>query len=295
MVAWGVIAMSVVVGVALRELRRRRSADTMAMATEVEAGAVRPMPSGMLPILKYARDAESRSILPVFAAATICGFTAWLGAQMLFAGIAPPRMPINNGTDPTTFTWQPIELATLMLLAGACGWIATFSVLRYARMTREAGYTSERLLMSLLQGFVGIMVAIPIVFWTAELTLAMWDRLRLHHADKHPLLESMDQSPDGAVIAIAALAAVVAAPLFEELIFRGLIQNGIVRATHRPWLGVLVASALFALIHPWWTMPPIFVLSLLLGIVYQRSQNLWAVTLMHALFNAFAMATSSAG
>ena len=89
--------------------------------------------------------------------------------------------------------------------------------------------------------------------------------------------------------------AIVAAPLFEELLFRGLIQNGVTRLTRQPWFGILVASILFAIIHPWWTIPPIFVLSVLLGYVYHRTQNLWAATLMHALFNAFAMATSTMG
>ena len=42
---------------------------------------------------------------------------------------------------------------------------------------------------------------------------------------------------------------------------------------------------IFAVIHPLWTAPIIFFLSLALGYVYERTGNLWAVILLHAIFN----------
>lgn len=277
MTAWAALAVGVVIAVALRDRNCRHAMDNESLPA---AGQV---PLGLA--------VPTNSPLPAFITATVSGFAAWLGSQIVFAVIAPPRMPTAAGGG-AGVTWRPIELAVLALLAGVCGWIGCFLVLRATKTVREAGYTSVRLTSGLLHGLVGIIVALPIVFWTAELTAWLLDYFQIHHATKHPLLESMDETPNVKVISLAAFAAVVAAPFFEELLFRGLIQNGITRATRHPWAGILVASSLFALIHPWWSIPPIFVLSVLLGVVYMRTHNLWAVTLMHSLFNAYMMTAS---
>ncbi len=52
------------------------------------------------------------------------------------------------------------------------------------------------------------------------------------------------------------------------------------------WIAIILTSALFAAIHPAWTIPPIFVLSLCVGYAYERTGNLWVPITMHALFNA---------
>jgi membrane protease YdiL (CAAX protease family) len=39
------------------------------------------------------------------------------------------------------------------------------------------------------------------------------------------------------------------------------------------------------MIHDWWSMPAIFALSIMMGVVYHRTQNLWAAILVHAGFN----------
>jgi membrane protease YdiL (CAAX protease family) len=54
-------------------------------------------------------------------------------------------------------------------------------------------------------------------------------------------------------------------------------------------LAIVLTSALFAAVHlPQWPAPvAIFILSLGLGVVYQRTGSLFASSLMHALFNGF--------
>jgi membrane protease YdiL (CAAX protease family) len=57
------------------------------------------------------------------------------------------------------------------------------------------------------------------------------------------------------------------------------------RTTRAVWMGILLTSVLFALIHPLWTAPLIFVLSVCLGYAYERTGNLWVPITIHALFN----------
>lgn len=52
------------------------------------------------------------------------------------------------------------------------------------------------------------------------------------------------------------------------------------------WLAIVITSGVFAIIHPLWTAPIIFFLSLAIGYVYERTGNLWAAVGLHALFNA---------
>jgi membrane protease YdiL (CAAX protease family) len=51
------------------------------------------------------------------------------------------------------------------------------------------------------------------------------------------------------------------------------------------WLSVILTSTLFSLVHPAWSIPPIFVLSLCLGYAYERTGNVWTTVTMHAVFN----------
>ncbi len=58
--------------------------------------------------------------------------------------------------------------------------------------------------------------------------------------------------------------------------------------SNRPrWLAVLVTSLIFALFHPIWMAPLIFVLAICLGYAYERTGNLWVTITMHAVFNTF--------
>jgi membrane protease YdiL (CAAX protease family) len=51
------------------------------------------------------------------------------------------------------------------------------------------------------------------------------------------------------------------------------------------WIAIAVTSLLFAVLHPSWTWPLIFLLSLTLGYAYERTANLWVPVTMHLIFN----------
>jgi len=78
---------------------------------------------------------------------------------------------------------------------------------------------------------------------------------------------------------------IVAAPLFEEFLFRGLIFQGL-RRTAGPLLGILGSAALFALVHPPISVVPVFGLGIAAAISFQQSGFLLAPILTHAVYNA---------
>lgn len=77
---------------------------------------------------------------------------------------------------------------------------------------------------------------------------------------------------------------VLATPLFEELVFRGLIMGGLRR--NLPYQAAIVVSAgLFAAIHLTSVFPAVFLLGLLLGWTYERFRTIWAPVAVHVLHN----------
>jgi len=81
------------------------------------------------------------------------------------------------------------------------------------------------------------------------------------------------------------LLCVVAAPLFEEFIFRGLIFGGL-RRSMRLLPAAAASAAVFAIVHPPESVIPVFFLGLCAAMAYERSKSLTAPMLTHALYNA---------
>ena len=79
--------------------------------------------------------------------------------------------------------------------------------------------------------------------------------------------------------------AVVAAPVFEEFIFRGLIFGGLQRSFGL-WPAALASAAIFACLHPPVAMLPVFGLGLAAAIAYSRTRSLLAPMLAHATYNS---------
>jgi membrane protease YdiL (CAAX protease family) len=61
------------------------------------------------------------------------------------------------------------------------------------------------------------------------------------------------------------------------------------------WAAILVTSIAFASVHPSWSQPIIFALSVCLGYAYERTGNLWVPVTIHAVFNTISTAIFLSG
>jgi membrane protease YdiL (CAAX protease family) len=82
-----------------------------------------------------------------------------------------------------------------------------------------------------------------------------------------------------------ATLAIVAAPVFEEFIFRGLIFNGLRRLVSLP-AAALASAAIFGLVHPAAAVIPVAGMGLVAALAYARTGALMAPILVHAVYNA---------
>lgn len=81
--------------------------------------------------------------------------------------------------------------------------------------------------------------------------------------------------------------------LVEELLFRGLLQQWVAEATNTR-LSIVVVSILFGFMHSiWFNFGDVlfaFSVSLLLGWLYARTKNFWAIWAWHGFINVMAFA-----
>ncbi|MBS3780210.1 MAG: CPBP family intramembrane metalloprotease [Desulfovermiculus sp.] len=85
------------------------------------------------------------------------------------------------------------------------------------------------------------------------------------------------------------LAAVIIAPLVEEIFFRGFLFAGLKK--RYTWVSaMLISSGLFALLHlsPL-AAPLIFLLGLVFAYLYQQSGSIWPAVITHSLVNSLAV------
>jgi len=118
---------------------------------------------------------------------------------------------------------------------------------------------------------------------------ALWATMPLRTPDKqHAVLQLLEAQPTFEVYAWAVLSAVVVAPLFEELVFRVILQTWLEQ--HAGKIALPMAAVLFAAVHRFPDSLAIVPLALVLGDAYLRRRSYWEIVVAHGLFNAVMLA-----
>jgi hypothetical protein len=139
----------------------------------------------------------------------------------------------------------------------------------------------------IMWGIGGYLTAIPLVIIVSLINQQLWgDR-----GGGNPILPIALQGQDNLAKLLLFLTACIAAPVFEELIFRGFLLASLTR--YLPvWGAIGVSSLIFAVAHLSISeVIPLTLLGSLLGFVYTRSRNLLSSILMHSLWNSGTLMT----
>ena len=80
--------------------------------------------------------------------------------------------------------------------------------------------------------------------------------------------------------------AVIMAPISEEIVFRGIIQKGLINKGMNPATAIIISSVVFGLVHgnPWQFVGAVL-LGCVLGFVYHKTKSLLLPILLHAFNN----------
>jgi hypothetical protein len=261
----------------------------IALLTALAAGVWRPRS-----VLGAPRVEPGEPLTPLWMIIilSIASFLLVPTIYSIATGQTAPGPTTAPTSQPTYTSQQMVFLVNGMELAGLAALLVSSALWR-PRGLAKLGLRLKLLPKSLGMGLVGIVIALPIALAASAATQWALDHFGIEHPNAHELLRAYD-SVDHLVRIVIVIGAIVLAPLFEELLFRGHIQTAILHTFSRSgrsplirWLAILLASVIFTISHSeGWMMPPIFVLSLCLGYAYERTGSLWVPMLMHAAFNA---------
>lgn len=183
----------------------------------------------------------------------------------------------------------PGLLITLaFVIAGAITAPGTLLVLwrrRVPRLLASVGLRSS--LGSVLRALPMGLVAGALAAGFAFLYIRGFEQFEWFRTAKQ-MMESPLEIGDESAISLLVLA-IVAAPLFEEFIFRGLVYTGLRRSTG-PVVAVLGSAALFAMVHPPVSVLPVFGLGVVAAWSFERTRSLVAPIAAHALYNGLVFA-----
>jgi membrane protease YdiL (CAAX protease family) len=131
-------------------------------------------------------------------------------------------------------------------------------------------------------GFGGYLVAIPLVLIISLINQQLWHG----QGGSNPLLYLALQSQDKIALGIFFITASIAAPVFEEIMFRGFLLPSLTRYIS-VWGAIIISGLIFAIAHLSLSeVLPLATLGIILGVVYTRSRNLLASMFLHSLWNS---------
>ena len=210
---------------------------------------------------------------------------AWVVAA--FAGLMvllPLLYALAGGTDtPLAQFLIVLVYSTLLLII-----LIAIGCRRGSSWIRDFGMSPRQL--RLLPFSLAIYLAIvPVIGGISLLYNDMLERLFGVEVEMQDVALLIAESRSWLKIGLILLSVLIA-PLYEELIFRGVLFTYLLR-----WIGfaraMLLVSVLFATVHfhlP--TMLPLFLLSIALCYTYWRIGSLWISIGIHALFNSVSIA-----
>jgi membrane protease YdiL (CAAX protease family) len=159
--------------------------------------------------------------------------------------------------------------------------------LAFVRGLKGFGLRLRTLGRDLFWAGVNLIAIYPVILFVLWMTIqtGQWLVGPEFGLEKHKTLEELQQAST-MVKCLLVVSTLVVVPIFEELLFRGLIQSVLTaHLTHR-WLAIVITSVMFASMHPGTHFLGIFALSICLGYAYEKSGSLLRSILIHIYFNA---------
>jgi membrane protease YdiL (CAAX protease family) len=237
------------------------------------------------------------------------GLLSAIVAYALTLGVLAPEPPIVPGQPPTT-KQQGLMIGLTYALALPAAWLL-WRALRPLSDTTPlvgpghppgAGHPRELAWRWLGRGgaIYGLLASLIIIPIMIGLSAGITRMVALLNAEAppavaHDTLKIIATNIDSPWAWAIIVAVVVGAPAIEELMYRGYLQSGVLRATGSRWFAILLTSAVFAVAHAGMSantgalmvgLPVLFCFGLALGVVMERGASITACIVVHALFNA---------
>jgi uncharacterized protein len=222
---------------------------------------------------------EARFTVGAAAVLWIAAYVAALPLQSLVVAVMG-----RSGSDPDTWPTSVTAASILCLWAPFLVGLVVLSRSKGGASFRDDYRIRFRPidLVGIPVGLAAQLVLIPLLYWP----LSEWfpgtfgpDRV------EERATELWDRATGGWIIVLIVIVA-VGAPIIEELVYRGSIQQAL-EGRLNDALALVVSAAFFALIHLQPVeLPGLFVAGLAFGLCWQRTGRIACPVLAHVAFNA---------
>jgi len=214
---------------------------------------------------------------------------------LIWLGAVSAALSATNVLLPGLADWKKVFIDNLIFSSGATiGIVVTVFLVRssFADGIKGFGISVRTIPGDFGIALVNLTSIWPIIILTMMLTIligqsALGTRFKM---PQHEELELITTHHQLSVRLMIVITAIVAVPIFEEMLFRGLFQTLIRSFLIKPWRSIAASSIIFAMAHPtpahW---PALFVLSLCLGYSYEKSGSLFRPIFIHSLFNGLSI------
>ncbi|MBI1180929.1 MAG: CPBP family intramembrane metalloprotease [Alphaproteobacteria bacterium] len=225
-----------------------------------------------------------------------------------------------------TFTpygpWATLALAVAVMVGSSLAGVALMFLLHGDAMSNGGLNIHYTLLLTLVSFLIGIGVLLKVVevrapgraadylslHWVETSQAVRWVALVIAYLLLSMVLEAMLRnafdipapvtSLDGARVGpLLIAAAVIVGPVFEEMMFRGFIMEGLLRTPVGTGGALVISTLLWTLLHSEYDligMLIVFGCGIVLGIARLSTGSLLLAMLMHAVFNATSILLSAA-
>lgn len=220
---------------------------------------------------------------------------AYLVTATVLLGVAylavddPPAAAAPDGSAEERIDAPTMGLVDGIAKLAAVGVCVVLAVRQFEGGARRFFFGRGRVAGDVLIGVVVALTAISVCQWIGQGTEMVFRRITPDYVFKeHETIEALRRPGQGlAAVWILRISAILVAPIAEEVFFRGLLQTALGSALRSRWAAVLITSVAFAAVHAlphhW---PALIVLSVMIGVAYERTGALVAPIAIHMIFNA---------
>jgi uncharacterized protein len=214
---------------------------------------------------------------------TICLITGWDPAQTI-------------GPDsPEAHRWQVRLQLGIGHFTAFCvsGWLTVWMYYRsltgikpdwpdYLKSRALPGATTAALAVLLMAS------AIPLVLYTLNLNQAipLPDYFKAQEDQTEQTLKGLLQMPHFSEFFVNMTIIAILPAIGEELVFRGVVQQQLMRRIAQPWVAILASAFIFSVAHfQFEGFIPRLLLGIILGWLYWQTNNFWVPVLAHFFNN----------
>jgi membrane protease YdiL (CAAX protease family) len=209
---------------------------------------------------------------------------------LLFFGLAvASAMAVSDGEVSISAEALIVSIGAQLLFAG----VATACVVARVRPSLWLGLRWPAWPWVLL-----IAPATVLLMWSVFAGLQLGGYMQwMERLGVEPVQETvrlLQTTSDPLILGLMALAAVVVAPVCEEVVFRGYLYP-VAKRFGGAWVATVCSALVFSAAHgSLAALFPLFLFGMVLVLIYERTGSIWAPIAVHAMFNGATVAIQMA-